>query len=158
MRKTALIFAALLVAACGRPDYDYLVKAGAAAGVGAFFGYGTFGTASGKFASAVGFGAAGALVGLHLTGHLPLEDAETLSKTGYDSLTDSAAGVASHWHNPNTGNSGSFTPERAYLTADGILCRRYMATLTISGETEEYQQIACRTGIGNWTPVAEASS
>ena len=59
MRKTALIFAALLVAACGRPDYDYLVKAGAAAGVGAFFGYGTFGTASGKFASAVGFGAAG---------------------------------------------------------------------------------------------------
>ncbi len=158
MRKTILILAALLVAACGRPDYDYLVKAGAAAGVGAFIGYNTIGTASAKFAAAVGFGAAGALVGLHMTGHLSREDTDAMSKAGYDSLTDSAAGIASHWHNPTSGNSGSFTPEPAYLTADGILCRRYLATLTVRGETEETQQTACRTGIGSWTPVVEASS
>lgn len=158
MRKTVLIFAALLVAACGRPDYDYLVKTGAAAGVGAFIGYGIVGTGSGKLAAAVGFGAAGALVGLHMTGHISQEDADAMSKAGYDSLTDSAAGIASHWHNSDSGNSGSFTPEPAYLTADGLLCRRYLVTLTVRGETAENQQTACRSGIGSWTPIAEANS
>ena len=77
-----------------------LYKAGAAAGVGAFIGYGTIGAASGKFAAAVGFGAAGALVGLHMTGLLTQDDTDAISKTGYDSLTESEAGVANNWQNP----------------------------------------------------------
>ncbi len=158
MRKTALIITAVLLASCGRPEYDYLYKAGAAAGVGAFIGYGTIGTASGRFAAAVGFGAAGALVGLQLTGHLTQDDSDAISKTGYDSLTESEAGVTSIWQNPNTGNSGSFTPQSAYLTADGLLCRSYTVALTIGGETEETNQTACRTGIGRWTTVANADS
>ena len=158
MRKTALIIAAVLLAACGRPEYDYLYKAGAAAGVGAFIGYGTIGTASGRFAAAVGFGAAGALVGLHLTGHLTQDDSDAISKTGYDSLTESEAGVPSTWQNPKSGNSGSFTPQSAYLTADGLLCRDYTVTLTINGETEKGGQTACRTGIGSWTTVANTES
>lgn len=158
MRTTLLILAAVLIAACGRPDYDHLAKAAASATAGAFIGYTTVGRSSGTLAAALGFGTAGALISFHMTGHLPLEDAAAMRKTGYDSLTDSASGVASNWHNPKTGNSGSFTPETAYLTDDGILCRNYTATLTVRGETEQIRRTACRTGIGSWTPVADASS
>ena len=158
MRKMVLIFTTVLIAACGRSDYDYLVKVGATAGVGAFIGYGTIGSASGKFAAAVGFGAVGALIGLKMTGHLSQEDTDTISRTGYNSLTDSAAGSVSSWKNPASGHSGSFTPKSGYLTADGLLCRDYTATLTISGETEVTHQTACRIGIGSWTTVADANS
>ena len=159
MRTMILILAAVLMAACGRPEYDYLAKAGAAAATGVFIaGYAPVGKTTGTFAAALGFGTVGALISLHMTGHLPLEDAAAMRKTGYDSLTDSEAGVASNWRNPKTGNSGTFTPETAYLTDDGILCRNYTATLTVRGETEKIRQTACRTGIGSWTPVAEASS
>ena len=159
MRTTILILAAVLMVACGRPEYDYLAKAGAAAAAGVLIGgYAPVGGATGTFAAALGFGTVGALISLHMTGHLPLEDVATMRKAGYDSLTDSEAGVVSNWHNSKTGNSGSFTPETAYLTDDGILCRNYTVTLTVRGEMEKFRQTACRTGIGTWTPVAEASS
>lgn len=159
MRKLVLIFTVVLIAGCARSEYDYLITdVGAKAGIGAFLGYNAFNTASARDAAALIFGAIGALEGLGVIEFPSLEDLAKMSKSGYDSMTDSAAGVANTWHNPETGNSGSFIPETAYLSDSGLLCRKYTVTLTVNEKTEEARQTACRNGIGSWAPLVESST
>lgn len=157
MRNLVLILTVVLITGCARSEYDYLAKVGAKAGIGAFLGYNAFGSNSGKNASAVVFGTIGALYGLGLIELPSLKDLGIMSKTGYDSLTDSKVGVASAWHNPETGSSGSFTPETGYLTESGVLCRNYKVTLTVNGKTEMAQETACRNSIGSWEPLIDSS-
>jgi surface antigen len=62
--------------------------------------------------------------------------------------------VISTWQNQKLRNSGNFTPQSAYFTDDGLMCRNFTVVLTIGDETEKGSQTAFRTGIGSWTTVA----
>ncbi len=52
-------------------------------------------------------------------------------------LENNRSGTASVWYNPDSGNSGSIVPLRAYQTADGRNCRSFESTIIIKGIIEE---------------------
>lgn len=63
------------------------------------------------------------------------------------------SGQASNWYNPDSGNSGSFTPSPAVQNDSGQYCREYQQTVTIGGEVQEAYGKACRQPDGNWKIV-----
>ena len=55
------------------------------------------------------------------------------------------------WNNPDSGNSGTFTPTRdGTNTATGEYCREYQTTVTVGGKTESAYGTACRQPDGSW--------
>ncbi len=62
-------------------------------------------------------------------------------------------GEAVRWVNEETGNTGSVTPRRTFVTDRGIFCRDYAEALTIDTTDAAIDNTACRTGEGVWTWV-----
>jgi len=64
-----------------------------------------------------------------------------------------AAGPIGHtvaWHNPNTGNRGSFTPLRDGTSTYGRYCREFQQQVIIAGRREVAYGTACRQADGSW--------
>ncbi|WP_142847398.1 RT0821/Lpp0805 family surface protein [Telmatospirillum sp. J64-1] len=57
------------------------------------------------------------------------------------------------WNNPNSGNSGTFTPVRDGTSSTGAYCREYQTTITVGGQTEQGYGTACRQPDGSWKIV-----
>ncbi|MHA1566360.1 MAG: RT0821/Lpp0805 family surface protein [Alphaproteobacteria bacterium] len=55
------------------------------------------------------------------------------------------------WTNDMTGNEGSITPRRTFITDLGVFCRDYDERLTIGGRDGVIQNTACRGDEGAWT-------
>jgi hypothetical protein len=59
-------------------------------------------------------------------------------------------GTAAPWDNPETGRKGSFAPVGdAFLEAD-VICRAFLARLSLPAGSSEHQGTACRTAPGQW--------
>lgn len=57
------------------------------------------------------------------------------------------------WNNPQSGNSGSYTPVRDGSDSSGNYCREYETTVTVGGETQKAYGTACRQPDGSWKVV-----
>ncbi len=57
------------------------------------------------------------------------------------------------WNNPDSGNSGTVTPQRTFQTAGGTYCREYQQTVRIGGHREDAYGTACRQPDGAWQVV-----
>ena len=57
------------------------------------------------------------------------------------------------WNNPESGNGGSITPMRTYLTDAGVYCREYREVVEIQGDIGEATNTGCRTGERSWAWV-----
>ena len=55
------------------------------------------------------------------------------------------------WTNDATGNQGSITPRRTFITDLGVFCREYDEQLSVDGRDGVVQNTACRTDDGAWT-------
>ena len=150
-RIASVAFAALLLAACA--DYQNRPKqAGGTltgAGLGALAGP-QIGSGRGQLA-AVAIGAlAGAFIGSEIGKSLDKADrlyAQQAQKKAYVA----PIGETIAWNNPDSGNSGSFTPTRdGTNTATGEYCREYQTTVNVGGKTESAYGIACRQPDGSW--------
>ncbi len=120
---------------------------GAALGglAGAQFGHG-----SGRLAAV----AIGTLIGA-VAGHevgQSLDDADRgyAVQTANHGLESGVSGATSTWRNPDSGNSGTFTPTSTYRQNDGSYCREYQQTVTVGGRTETAYGTACRQPDGSW--------
>ena len=60
------------------------------------------------------------------------------------------AGQPVAWRNSDAGTSGSFTAGRIFLRNDGLYCRKFDQTVTVGGETQQGQGMACRQADGTW--------
>lgn len=58
------------------------------------------------------------------------------------------------WTNDATGNQGSFTPLRTFITDRGVFCRDYDERLTIGGRDGMVHNTACRSDDGAWIWVS----
>ena len=150
-RIASVAFAALLLAACA--DYQNRPKqAGGTligAGLGALVGS-QIGSGRGQLA-AVAIGAlAGAFIGSEIGKSLDKADrlyAQQAQKKAYAA----PIGETIAWNNPDSGNSGSFTPTRDGTNkATGEYCREYQTTVNVGGRTEEAYGTACRQPDGSW--------
>ena len=63
------------------------------------------------------------------------------------------SGSSQGWKNPDSGNSGTFTPTRTYQDGSGQYCREYRQTITVGDRTKEAFGTACRQPNGSWKVV-----
>ncbi len=104
---------------------------------------------------AVGVGTLlGAFLGNEIGRSLDNADRAAMSQTTQQSLEASPSGRATSWRNPDSGNSGTVTPQPAYKTSSGQYCREFQQTVTIGGRTEEAYGTACRQPDGTWKIVS----
>lgn len=104
---------------------------------------------------AVGVGTLlGAFLGNEIGRSLDNADRAVMSRTTQQSLEASPSGRATSWRNPDSGNSGTVTPQPAYKTSAGEYCREFQQTVTIGGRTEEAYGTACRQPDGTWKIVS----
>jgi surface antigen len=59
------------------------------------------------------------------------------------------------WNNPQSGNSGTFTPVRDGTAANGQYCREYQSTVVIGGQAKQAYGTACRQPDGQWQIVSQ---
>ncbi|OJX81407.1 RT0821/Lpp0805 family surface protein [Magnetospirillum sp. 64-120] len=57
------------------------------------------------------------------------------------------------WNNPDSGNSGTYTPTRDGRDQSGNYCREYQTTVNIGGQSEQAYGTACRQPDGSWKVV-----
>lgn len=122
-----------------------LVGAGAGALAGAQFGGG-----KGRVAMAVIGALLGSQVGAGVGRSLDKVDRMQEQRTAAQALETYPSGQTASWQNPDSGNSGSFTPVRTYQRADGQYCREFQQTIVVGGKQERGYGTACRQPDGSW--------
>ena len=92
----------------------------------------------------------GALVGGLVGNLLDERDRRLASQAAHDALETAPSDRSVAWTNPDTGHSGTVTPQHTYQSADGRYCREYQTTITIDGQPREVHGTACRQPDGTW--------
>lgn len=149
-RIAIALAAALSLAACAEGTGDKeAVGTLVGAGLGGLAGS-QIGSGSGKLA-AVGVGVLlGGLLGRHVGKSLDRADRIAADHAAQQSFEHERIGTTTSWANPDSGNSGTFTPTRTYQTARGQPCREYTTTVTIDGRKQTAYGTACREPDGSW--------
>ena len=141
--------AAVTVAGCTDEEVGTLVGAGAGAVVGkSIGGHGT----SGVVGTALGT-LAGAWVGREVGRSMDEQDRMKMERTTENALENGRSGTAETWTNPDSGHTGTVTPQPAYKNDADNYCREYQQTVTINGKTETAYGTACRQPDGSWKVV-----
>ena len=58
------------------------------------------------------------------------------------------------WNNPQSGNSGTYTPLRDGRTSTGSYCREYQQTIYVGGRQETATGQACQQSDGSWKIIS----
>ncbi len=143
----AVVVIALTACESGRDKQLAGTLLGAAAGgaIGSQIGSG-----SGR-AAAIGAGVLiGGLVGNQVGRHLDEQDRELAARNAQQSLNSNRSGASSTWRNPDTGHSGTFTPEPAYQGPQGQWCREGTHSVWVDGREETATTTYCRDSDGTW--------
>ncbi|MBW1684283.1 MAG: hypothetical protein JRS35_04400 [Deltaproteobacteria bacterium] len=148
-RSAAVLCAvALAFSACATAQDNPKTTVGALGGAAAG---GLIGAAAGGSPAAIAGGVIlGGLLGGAVGNALDQRDKEMAMKEAQYSLEHSKAGNSSQWQNPDSGNSGTFTPTRTYQTESGQYCREYTQEIVVAGEKHESYGTACRQPDGSW--------
>jgi surface antigen len=96
---------------------------------------------------------AGAMLGSEIGKSLDNADKAMSQRTAQASLETNRTGQTSSWRNPDSGNSGTYTPTSTYRSTSGQDCREFEQTITVEGRTERAMGRACRQPNGTWQVV-----
>lgn len=144
---TLLLFLpALALAGCGATGGKTGIGAALGAAGGGLIGAAANGGAPGIIAGVLLGGLAGGAIG----NALEQEDRRLAHDNAQLALERQRKGGTTVWKNPDSGNSGSFTPTRTYQRGDGSFCREYQQTITVGGQEERGFGTACRQPDGSW--------
>lgn len=122
------------------------------AGLGGLIGAGV-GSGKGQLA-AVAIGVlAGSYFGGEIGQSLDKADKAYMDKNAQEGLELSKTGTTTAWRNPDSGNSGTFTPTTTYQTSTGENCREFETTIYVEGNEESATGRACRKNDGTWKIV-----
>jgi surface antigen len=122
------------------------------AGLGALIGS-NVGSGKGQL-TAVALGAlVGAWAGSEVGKSLDRADRAFAEKNAQESLEYAKLGQKQAWSNPDSGNSGTFTPTRTYKIENNQDCREFITTIYVSGKEETATGRACRNKDGTWKIV-----
>jgi surface antigen len=94
--------------------------------------------------------AVGALLGALAGNVLDQRDRGLAAQTAQQAFENAPTGSTTTWRNPDTGNSGSYTPTRTYQTRTGQYCREFQQEVTIGGRRQQAYGTACRQPDGTW--------
>lgn len=149
-RITAALIVALSIplSSCTKEETGTLLGAIGGAAIGSAIGGDNHGT--GKVIAVAAGTLAGAYIGKEMGKSLDRADRIAMEKQTQYSLENSTSGQPSTWQNPDSGNSGTITPQPAYTNKTEEYCREYQQTVTVGGKTETAYGTACRQEDGTW--------
>jgi len=98
---------------------------------------------------------AGGLVGSQVGASLDRADLNYANQATQTSLETAPPGQALPWRNPQSGNSGTITPQRYYQNQSGHYCREFQQTISVAGQTQQGYGTACRQPDGSWKIVEQ---
>lgn len=111
-----------------------------------------FGGGSGKL-WATGAGVLlGGLLGSNIGKSLDRADQAYMAQSTQQALESGRAGQPVQWSNPDSGNSGTIVPQKAYQQ-NNTYCREYSQNIVVGGKTERAYGTACRQPDGSWQIV-----
>jgi len=151
---TALILSFALLSACAGDGSKDGEKIGTATGavLGTVIGAKS-GSGSGRTLSA-GLGAIfGAWLGKLIGQNLDEMDQQQANEKAQETMNTAEVGQTTTWSNPDTGNSGTYTPTSASTDRNGEECRDFESTVVIDGKEEQASGRACRQDDGAWKIV-----
>ncbi|HYM30795.1 MAG TPA: RT0821/Lpp0805 family surface protein [Candidatus Cybelea sp.] len=122
-------------------------------GVGGALAGSAFGRGHGRLVGVAAGTLLGALLGSEIGKSLDKADRDSAALANQRALEYNRAGEPMTWRNPDSGNSGTVTPQRTYQTAEGQYCREYQQTITVGGQTQTAYGRACRQPDGSWKIV-----
>jgi surface antigen len=129
-------------------------------GIGTVAGAALGGWAGSQIGSGEGRGIAiatgvvlGGLFGNNIGKGLDKADRLEAQRASYNAFEYNRSGQASSWSNPDSGNSGSYTPRPAYQGRNGQYCREYSSTINVAGDRQTAVGTACRQSDGTWKIV-----
>ncbi|MDW7645188.1 MAG: RT0821/Lpp0805 family surface protein [Desulfuromonadales bacterium] len=96
---------------------------------------------------------AGALLGQEIGRSLDRADRLAMEQNAQYALEYTRTNQTTNWVNPDSGNSGTFTPVRTYQAAENQYCREYQQTVIIGGQQQLAYGTACRQPDGSWLIV-----
>ena len=120
------------------------------AGAGILLASELYGTGTGGAIAMLGFGTLGAAGGYYLAQQLLPQEQQAMSYAAYRSLQSTPVGETVNWQDPDTGNSGTFTPLRAYVDNQRRPCRELRTTLSVGPETSKGRTTVCRISDTAW--------
>ena len=111
------------------------------------------GSGSGKTVAIAAGVVGGGYLGNRIGHKLSCKDIEYNYDTTQSTLEYKPTGGTAAWVNPDSGNSGSVTPTRTYISQSGAPCREFTQTITVDGQRENVNATACRSADGTWQIV-----
>jgi surface antigen len=91
----------------------------------------------------------GTLIGSEIGSSLDKADRAYMQQAQRE-VYSAPVGQAISWNNPQSGNSGSYTPVRDGVAESGAYCRQYEQTVVIDGRHETAYGTACQRPDGRW--------
>ncbi len=141
---------ALSMTACTDAGDQEVMGTLVGAGLGAFLGSQLGGGGGGTMAAVAIGTLAGGAIGNQIGRRLDEADRMKMTQATQVALETSPSGVTTDWYNPDTGVSGTVTPQPRQSIGDEQYCREYQQTVTIGGEVQEAYGMACRQPDGSW--------
>ena len=93
----------------------------------------------------------GGVLGNSIGASLDRADMNYYNQTSQRALETAQPGQSLPWSNPQSGNSGSFTPSNYYQDqSTGQYCREYTQTIVVGGKKQQGHGTACRMPDGTW--------
>ena len=154
LRLTAAAVVAVALVGCESAQNNPKQSIGTllGAGLGALAGS-QIGSGKGQLAAVAVGALAGAWAGSEIGKSLDKADRQYAQRTAQNSLEFNQTGQAQAWKNPDSGNSGTFTPTATYRLDNGTDCRDFETTIYVDGEKESGVGRACRRPDGTWQIV-----
>lgn len=111
------------------------------------------GGGSGKKFAIAGGVLAGGFIGNSIGKKLDCADQDYHYDTTQSALEYKSSGGSAAWSNPDSGHSGSITPTRTFIAANGKPCREFTQSIYVDGRQESVTDTACRQSDGTWQIV-----
>lgn len=115
----------------------------------------TMGGGNGRIATTAAGAILGGLAGSAIGHSLDKADAAYANRNAQSAFETSQSGQTSQWRNPDSGNSGSITPQAAYKDSSGGYCREFTQTIVVAGKKQQGYGTACRQDDGTWKIVSQ---
>ena len=109
----------------------------------------TVGGGDGKILAIAAGAIAGGFIGNQIGKSMDETDKLKLEQNAQKSLETAPSGRTTTWKNPDTGNYGTFTPQKAYETNNGY-CREFTQQINVGGKSQNAYGTACRQPDGSW--------
>ena len=153
MKQIKYALVALLMTAmtaCAGDGMKERIGSVAGAAAGAVAGS-NVGSGSGRVAAIAVGTLLGSWIGGEIGKSLDRADRAYMEQTTQKALENGKSGETKTWSNPDSGHSGTVTPQPAYQKAEtGEYCREYQQTVMIDGKEESAYGTACRQPDGSW--------